>query len=988
VQKDKYIVLQHLGEGGFGSAYRVLNREDNREYVLKMIRCEGDAQLQQTVVEMVTMRLCSSPFTVRFVEFFQHEMEVYLVMEYCSEGDLGGRLRELRTPPQQDQVLRWFTQLCLGLARIHKMGFLHRDIKPGNIFFGRWDVVKLGDFGLAAIGGRLVNTERVNGGLAGTPGFLSPEMLRGDPYNAKTDVWALGCTLYEMLTCRSAFRDLYLGRHQTGDGPGVAILVGAQLPRRHIAPHFDAALAEVLALCLEANPDARPSVAELLQLPILARALPAVQDELELLERVTALEDRLGYDPNERSFKNIAARYMPTNRLLRVGASAAVHCYETVSDVGTQLLNAVLWLGTGVFAPADLPAAAKTRLATDRQLNDPPTRAAMAATTALWLPLLLAALGLLAGALVSMALRYWRLFIVSALCPPLTTLCVQVAQRQLRRPPPPVAPRLATTATAAAAAAAGGTAAGAPVVVTATNAIDGARARARSAVAFARELLSGASVPSFLSVPAPTLQSRLSEVPLPVAWPTLARFLCFSGAAVWVVELLTTLAPPGQGVLSHLFYGALTLFGAVIGYWVACVARAATAAAAAAAAGSAGAPAAAAGAAALYGACDSDSDSDVAAPGWTDSTAAGLHSPGPSSPVPPRRPAAPPAATIAAPAPAPLAIGQPARARTLPTPMAARRVRGAPAVLRGVAGQRLVHDCALFAAAGVAVAVAAVMGASTATAPAAAAGASAGSPAATAAAAVAASSSSSAAAAAAAAAAIAAAGSESRLPPLAMFLLSLFLVLSYTLTTVRPVRSLARRALSFVRTRARQALLPPAAAAAADAAAAAAAAAAKPAPGSPAPMGAAAAAAAAASAGTAAPAGTAPAAPAAALLAQAPLFAVCDAALAFVEQAWQPLAAGLTAAACFLALPERRWAGLAPPRPLSGPLALPVPAAVVLLLPFLLLVALGTVAREARHEGSGLVSARVVRFIFVPAIVTFFLFLFVQSFLVSLVSSA
>ena len=140
---------------------------------------------------MNTMRLCSSPYTVRFVEFYQHDPELYLIMEYCPEGDLSQRLRQSTTLIPETQILRWFTQLCVGLQNIHASSFLHRDIKPQNVFFGRWDVLKLGDFGLVALGGKKLE-DKVQQGLAGTPGFISPEMLSGASYNSKNDVWEIG----------------------------------------------------------------------------------------------------------------------------------------------------------------------------------------------------------------------------------------------------------------------------------------------------------------------------------------------------------------------------------------------------------------------------------------------------------------------------------------------------------------------------------------------------------------------------------------------------------------------------------------------------------------------------------------------------------------------------------------------------------------------------------------------------------------------------
>lgn len=114
-------------------------------------------------------------------------------------------------------------------------------------------MVKLGDFGLAQLGGKRVNTDKVDGGIAGTPGFLAPEMLRGEPYNAKTDIWALGCTLYEMATLRSAYVDLYNAATDSVDFPLVA--VGKHVPVKEYGQPF----VDFLSLLLAAKPEERPT---------------------------------------------------------------------------------------------------------------------------------------------------------------------------------------------------------------------------------------------------------------------------------------------------------------------------------------------------------------------------------------------------------------------------------------------------------------------------------------------------------------------------------------------------------------------------------------------------------------------------------------------------------------------------------------------------------------------------------------------------------
>jgi len=177
---DNYKVLRKLGEGGFGSAYLVEDKRDHTEYVLKVIHCKDKDEAMEALKEMVMMRICVSPHVVTFKEYFRdtEKNEVSLVMEYCEDGDLYHRLKEAfdqkRKIPEQ-RILRWFTQICMGLRDIHGYQMMHRDVKPGNCFLSRWDVVKLGDFGLGALAPRKP-TEFIETDIAGTPGFMSPEL--------------------------------------------------------------------------------------------------------------------------------------------------------------------------------------------------------------------------------------------------------------------------------------------------------------------------------------------------------------------------------------------------------------------------------------------------------------------------------------------------------------------------------------------------------------------------------------------------------------------------------------------------------------------------------------------------------------------------------------------------------------------------------------------------------------------------------------------
>lgn len=103
---------------------------------------------------------------------------------------------------REEIILNWFVQLCFAVKYIHDKKILHRDLKLSNIFISSNGDIKLGDFGIAKV---LNNTEEFAKTIVGTPYYLSPEICLKKPYNYKSDIWSLGCVLYEMMNLKHAF---------------------------------------------------------------------------------------------------------------------------------------------------------------------------------------------------------------------------------------------------------------------------------------------------------------------------------------------------------------------------------------------------------------------------------------------------------------------------------------------------------------------------------------------------------------------------------------------------------------------------------------------------------------------------------------------------------------------------------------------------------------------------------------------------------------
>lgn len=144
----------------------------------------------------------SHPFIVSYRSSFIESNTLNIVMEYCRNGDLAQYLKmQNKKPLPENKIWKFFLQICLGLQHIHNNRILHRDIKTLNIFLGQDEEVKIGDLGVA----KMLSSNDFAMTMVGTPFYLSPELCEEKPYNEKSDIWALGCLLYELCTYRHPF---------------------------------------------------------------------------------------------------------------------------------------------------------------------------------------------------------------------------------------------------------------------------------------------------------------------------------------------------------------------------------------------------------------------------------------------------------------------------------------------------------------------------------------------------------------------------------------------------------------------------------------------------------------------------------------------------------------------------------------------------------------------------------------------------------------
>eukprot|EP01062_Namystynia_karyoxenos_P008084 TRINITY_DN12857_c0_g1_i1.p1 TRINITY_DN12857_c0_g1~~TRINITY_DN12857_c0_g1_i1.p1 ORF type:complete len:634 (+),score=224.78 TRINITY_DN12857_c0_g1_i1:91-1902(+) len=249
--EDAYEVLRTLGEGSYGVVYLTRRRADGLELIMKEPKMSA-VEAEDVRREADLMRRLKHPHIIRFVEAFPHSRTgaLVIVTEYAAGGDLRRRIARGQLP--QEQVMRWFGELCEGLQYLHERCIMHRDIKPDNIFLTAGDSVKLGDLGLGKQLRRGPQdepsyTHTVLRGPRGVPSYMAPEQVQGQPHTVAIDVWAAGCVLYEMSTGRVAFRspDAVLGRPPQ-DAPAYASgVIASVLVPQNRRPTIAAVLALV-----------------------------------------------------------------------------------------------------------------------------------------------------------------------------------------------------------------------------------------------------------------------------------------------------------------------------------------------------------------------------------------------------------------------------------------------------------------------------------------------------------------------------------------------------------------------------------------------------------------------------------------------------------------------------------------------------------------------------------------------------------------------
>ena len=263
----RYEIVSRLGQGGMGSLFLAKDPKIGRLVAIKLVRADFDSveARQRFAREAQSAGTLRHPNIVTIFDVDEFGGLPYIAMEYV-DGETLGEIIRRKAPVAITKRLQWMEELCAGLAYAHRQGVVHRDVKPANLMLDNEGALKILDFGLAR---REASKFTQSQTVIGTPNYMSPEQIRATDVGPKSDIFAVGSVLYEVLTCVEAFPGkVHQAMHK--------ILYEEPKPLAEVLPQVDAGLVAILARALQKEPEKRYP-----DLTVMRKELAAVRQRLE-----------------------------------------------------------------------------------------------------------------------------------------------------------------------------------------------------------------------------------------------------------------------------------------------------------------------------------------------------------------------------------------------------------------------------------------------------------------------------------------------------------------------------------------------------------------------------------------------------------------------------------------------------------------------------------------------------------------------------------
>jgi serine/threonine protein kinase len=253
----RYEVVDRLGAGGMGVLYLARDPLLRRTLAIKVLAVDDDDLRERFAREARSAAALSHTNIVTIFDVGEDAGYPFLAMEYL-DGETMAEMIRRKAPVALQRRLQMLLELCAGLGYAHRLGIIHRDVKPANLMITGNGTLKILDFGLARLTHDNTSGLTQAGALLGTPNYMSPEQVQGGTVDHRSDIFSVGLVLYELLTYRKAF---------SGEGMHVIlhkIVHERPQPLRELDPAIDPALERIVERAIEREPDRRYQSLELL----------------------------------------------------------------------------------------------------------------------------------------------------------------------------------------------------------------------------------------------------------------------------------------------------------------------------------------------------------------------------------------------------------------------------------------------------------------------------------------------------------------------------------------------------------------------------------------------------------------------------------------------------------------------------------------------------------------------------------------------------
>lgn len=257
---DNYLVVEQVRRGKSTSDFVILHRIDDKKYAMKKVSLAKHTEKLKQIAcqELKSLSKLSNPYIVEYEDsLIDEDNNACIFTAYCEGGNMANAIKKARGKLfPEERIFKWLAQLLLAVNYLHSNRVLHMDLTCSNIFLPKHDHVQLGNYGLA----KLINPEKPASLVPGIANSMCPEVLEDEPYGYKSDIWSLGCCMYEITSHQPAFK--------AQDKAGLVNKINRSL-MSPLPIVYSSTLKQMIKLMLRKKPEHRPTACELLRNPCL-----------------------------------------------------------------------------------------------------------------------------------------------------------------------------------------------------------------------------------------------------------------------------------------------------------------------------------------------------------------------------------------------------------------------------------------------------------------------------------------------------------------------------------------------------------------------------------------------------------------------------------------------------------------------------------------------------------------------------------------------